>query len=268
MSWWNVGSLAVSVIGAVISSNAASSTASAAQQAADLQWNIANRIQQRREELFDLWRSVIRPGELMLRSQVAALRPYEVNYDRTASRGRVQVRRQYSEARRVTALALARQCLLPPSGLLNDLITRQSASESWNINALHRAEDQLKRVLDVQNRQERLQFMQMSRRAYFKTGGAEMAAKIAANLQSVAQAASASNSAAAGNFIASAFNSAGKAWESYQSSQQPQQQTQQEQPRLRDNWESYTGPSAASNMDNQYNESYPETGVAVTDTGE
>ena len=262
MSWWNVGALAVSVVGSVISYNSASSTASAAQQAADLQWDIANRIQRRRDELFDMWRTVFRPGELALKAQVAALRPYEVDYNRTTSRGRSQIRRQYGEARRTTSQVLARNCLLSPPCLLNDLLTRQGGAEAWASNGLIRAEDNLKRVLDVQNRQERLQFMQMGRQAYFKTGGGEMAAKIAANLQNIAQTASASNSAATGSFITSAFNYAGKAWESYNAPQR-EREAASETPALVDNWQ--TDSRYNPDQDAKFNSSYPETGVTTTD---
>lgn len=254
MSWWNVGAAAITVVGAVISSNAASNTAGVARQAADLQWDIADRVQRQHEEMFEIWRTEYRPGELALRSQIDALRPYQVNRNRTSSRTSTNMRRQYSEARRATLSAIGRLCSLPPAGLINEMTTSQVGAEVWASNAMIRAEDILKRNRDVANREERRQFAQFARRAYFKTGSSEMAAQIARNLQVQASAAASQQSGAAAQLATTGFNYAMAAFKQYQANQ-PDITQQPER------WENDSAMANAQRSSSPYDPN--NTGVAV-----
>ena len=248
MSWWNVGAAAISVVGAVVSANSASNTAGVARQAADLQWDIANRIQMRDEEQHNIWRSYFRDGELSLHSRISQLRPVPIDYDRVAGRPEAEMRRQFSEARAQTLRTVVKYCSLPPSGMSNDMAIMQAGAEVWASAAMIRADEGLKRTLDAQHREERLQMAQMARQAYFKPGAGEMAANIARQLQTQASAAASQQAGAAAQLATAGFKFAEKAYDSYtkssditqrpqdweydsaMSSSQPAQTTQQVSP--------------------------------------
>lgn len=217
MGWWNVGAAAITIVGSVISANSAANTAGVAQQAADLQWDIANRIQQRDEELQAIWRAEYRDGELSLRSRVSQLRPTDIPYDRMGSSVRSEMRRQFSNARATTLTTIASTCTLPPAGLINDISIMQAGAESWAGTGMIRAEEGLRRALDAQHRAERMQMAQVGRGAYFKPGGGEMAAQIARQLQAQASAAASQQAGAAGRLATMGFQYAQKAAENWNS---------------------------------------------------
>ena len=260
MTWWNVGAAAISVVGAVISSNSAANTAGVARQAADLQWDIANRIQMRDEEMHAIWRSDFRDGELALRSRVSQLRTDPINYSRAGGRPIPELRRQFSEARASTLRTVAKYCTLPPAGLANDIAVMQAGAEVWAANAIIRAEEGLKRTLDVQYRAERLQMAQMGRGAYFKPGGGEMAAQIARQLQLQASAAASQQSGAAARLATMGFQFAQQAYQNYEKSNEITANPQ--------NWEYDSAmPSSQPASTTQSNpDPTTRTGITVSDT--
>lgn len=201
--------IAGALLGGLFSSSSARSNAAAAEQAARLQWDIADRIQKREQELFDIWKQDYLPCEQALRAEVCSMPVYEVQYDTAAQRAITQVRRQFSRARRDALACLDTHCAGAYCGLTKDLAIAEANAAAWAATTAMRTEEALKFQRDQQRREEQHRITNTGRQAYQQSRGAEIAANIAGTQAGAARQAASNQSAAAGYFLQQAFRGFG-----------------------------------------------------------
>ena len=170
------------LLGGLVGSSNSRDNAEAALAAAQMNWEIANRVQVLEEELFALWRGEYLPMELALNDEIQALPGYQVQYQTAASRAVVEVRRQFSKVRRKTLECMDVHCVGAAVAQIRDLSLHEAMAAGWAASLMHRAEDALKRSLDHQQRQERLGLVQFAHQAYHSTDQTTVAANIADRL--------------------------------------------------------------------------------------
>lgn len=207
MGWGSIIGAAGGLIGGLLASESSRESASAAQYAAQLQWDIANRIQARRDELFALWRQEYKPLELNLQAELAALPGYVPQYATAVARGVSEVRKQFSIARRKALECMPVRCVGAQFAAVRDLALNEALAAGWAGGLMSRAEDTMKRSLDHQQRQERLTLAQFAHQAYFSTDGTQLAVQIADRQQRTAAQAASNNAEAAGRMITWGLNS-------------------------------------------------------------
>lgn len=200
MGWGAVIGAAGGLIGGLIASESSRDTARSAQYAAQLQWDIANRVQARSDETFALWRQEYRPLEQALNNEVTTLDSYRAQHATAAQRAIVEVRKQFGLARRKALECMDVHCVGPAVAMVRDMSLNEALAAGWAANLMERSEDALKYTIDHQQRQEKLANAQFGHEAYFSTDQTRLAAQIAGNLQRSA-ASSASDQAAAAGYL-------------------------------------------------------------------
>lgn len=188
------------LLGGLASSESSRGNARAAMYAANLQWQIANRIQAIEEELFALWRQEVRPMELTLNNEIQGLQPYRLQYATATARAITEVRRQFSVARRKQQECFDVHCVGAIVGSARDMSMGEAMAAGWASTLMMRAEDAMRRSIDHQQRQEKLGMIQYGHEAYFSTDQTAVAAGIADRLMRSASA-SASNQANAAGYM-------------------------------------------------------------------
>ena len=189
------------LLGGLASSESSRGNARAAMYAANLQWQIANRIQAIEEELFALWRQEIRPMELVLNDELQTLPPYRVQYATAAARAITEVRRQFSVARRKQLECMDVHCVGAAVGSARDMSLGEAMTSGWAATLMTRAEDALQRSIAHQQRQEKLGLVQYAHEAYFSTDQTAVAAGIADRLMRSAASSASSQAQAAGYMV-------------------------------------------------------------------
>ena len=207
MGWGSIIGAAGGLIGGLLASESSRDTAQSAQYAAQLQWDIANRVQAISDELFTLWRQEFLTDERALNREVQGLTPYRVQYATAANRAIIEVRRQFGLARRRALECLDPHCVGAAVATARDLSTNEAMAAAWAASLMERGEDALKRSIDHQQRQEQLQLVQFAHKAYFSTDQTALAARIAGNLQASASASASNQAAAAGYLVTQGLNS-------------------------------------------------------------
>lgn len=207
MGWTSIIGAAGGLIGGLLASESSRDTAQAAQYAAQLQWDIANRAEALKEELITLWRQEYLTDELALNREIQGLTPYQVQYATAASRAIVEVRKQFGLAHRKALECLDVHCVGAAVATSRDMATNEAMAAAWAAGLMERAEDAMARSVDHQQRQEQVQMVQFAHKGYFNTDQTMLAARIAGNLSSSAAASASNQAAAAGYLVTQGLNS-------------------------------------------------------------
>ena len=189
------------LLGGLTASESSRGNARAAMYAANLQWQIANRIQAIEEELFALWRQEIRPMELVLNDELQALQPYRTQHATAAARAITEVRRQFSVARRKQLECMDVHCVGASVAAARDMSLGEAMTSGWAATIMQRAEDAMQRAVAHQQRQEKLGLIQYAHEAYFSTDQTAVAAGIADRLMRSAASSASSQAQAAGYMV-------------------------------------------------------------------
>lgn len=207
MGWGTVIGAAGGLIGGLLASESSRDTAQSAQYAAQLQWDIANRVQAIADEMQGIWRQYYMRMEVDLNDEIQALPPYQVQYATAANRAIVEVRKQFGLARRKTLECMDIHCVGAAISTVRDMATGEALAAGWAATLMIRGEDAMKRSVDHQQRQEQLAIAQFAHKAYFSTDGTMLAAKIAQGLQTSAAQSASNQAGAAGYMITSGLRS-------------------------------------------------------------
>lgn len=200
------------IVGGLLSADAAGDSAQAAAQAAELQYKIATRIQDREDELFELWRTEYKGCELALKNAVCNLTSYEPQYETAARRSITQVRRQFARARRDALACLDAHCVGAACGITRDIALAEASAASWAANVAIKVEDEKKLVRDQQVLENKFRVAALGHQSYFSTAGSQLAATIYGRVGDAAARMAASNSGAAGYYLQRAVSNFGRAF--------------------------------------------------------
>lgn len=199
-----------SVIGGLFASSNASDQAQAANNAAQLQWEIANRVQVREDYLFDTYKTEYRECELAYKDEICNMKPYEAKTKLAARRALTEVRREMSKAESDILDCLSEYCVGAHCGLIRDARYQEASVAVSAMNAAIYAEENLKLMRDQQRHEELARMVGFGHGVYFQTSGSALASQIYGETARAAREAASRSASATGRFIAEAFNAIGQ----------------------------------------------------------
>lgn len=200
-----MAAVAGSIIGALLSSSSASSNAAAASEAAALQYQIAKRVQDRLDTLFDLWSTQYKACELALKNEVCALKNYVPQYQTVANRALTEVRRQFTRARVDALKCLPLNCVGASCAVEGQLNIAEAGAAAWAMNAAIRTEDLRRDVFNRSIREEKYRMAAFGRQHYMNVNAELATAQMYGAIAASARQAASSSSYGVGRFIQQAL---------------------------------------------------------------
>lgn len=199
-----MASVVLGVAGALLSYSSARQNQAAAQAAAADQYEIADRIQQREEFLFDTYKDEYRRCELDLKDEVCNMEIYVAKPELAARKAQVAVRREFLGAACKIKDCLQMECVGASCATERDLAFAEANAAVSAMNAAVATEEQQKIVRDQMRRDEQYRMVSLAHGAYFSTSGSVLASQIYGQYAQAARSAASRSGAAVGQFLARA----------------------------------------------------------------